>query len=131
MPVSTATVHAKALVIAHGALGVALLGGNLVLFPPWDSLFYWWLAPFDVLGLLATALLALQPARAWGCLLGLVAGGLESIALLYLAGAIPNGSFLPPLLLAVLALCRLAAVWRLAFTETAERPHLPERGCAS
>lgn len=119
------------LVIAHGVLGIGLLWMNIALHPPWASLFYWWLAPFDTLGLLATALLAFKPLRAWGGLLGMITGGLECVALLYLTAMIPTGSFWPALLLAVLAVFRLVAVWLVVRMEAASHHAIPERGCAA
>lgn len=119
------------LVITHGVLGIVLLWMNIALHPPWQSLFYWWLAPFDTLGLLATALLAFKPVRAWGGLLGVVTGGLECVALFYLAAMIPTGSFWPSLLLAVLAAGRLAAVGIVVRMETAGSSTLPPRGCVA
>lgn len=120
------------LLATHVLLCISAFLAHLSEYPPWHSLFFWWLAPSDMACLVLTLPLYLMAVR-MGAVLNFLISGMETIALVYLAVmslAIPltlNSLFFSALCSAFAVAARVPLGWWIA---RAAKPVLPiPRGC--
>lgn len=121
------------LIATHVLLCLSALLSHLSHYPPHHSLFYWWLAPLDLICLLIATPLYLVAARA-AAVLNLLITAMETIALFYLSVmslATPMSLSAPTAVAAIsasLVAARAPLGWAMARTAGARPLH--GRGCS-